>query len=134
MCTPLKSLSSKFFRRETGKNIKPHRIANPKTLFEFCRKPETQSEIEQKPQKTSKPKNQTFLFQKQSKNCQINCKTENPNAYLLKVYVHEECFEPFWEVRTRVHMGSIKCRTKTSILISFNSSYFGSLQLAFVTW
>ena len=56
-CTPLKSLSNKFFRREAAKNTKLHRIANPKTLFEFCRKPEAQSEIEQKPQKTSKPKN-----------------------------------------------------------------------------
>lgn len=53
-----------FPTKETGKNTKLHRVANPKTLFESCRKPETQSEIEQKPQKTPKPKNQTFLFQK----------------------------------------------------------------------
>ena len=59
--------------------------------------------------------------------------TENPNAHLLKVYAHEECFE-CGHFGKYAH-GFIWAQTsyETAVLLSFNS-YFGSLQLAFVNW
>ena len=88
-----------------------------------------QNRINDKPQKTPKPKNQAFLVQNRKtdlKNCQ-NRKNENPNGHLSKVYAH-------YEYLKRGHLGKYAHGSiwsyKTSILIFFNS-YFGSLQLAF---
>ena len=78
-------VEAQIVRRETGKNTKAHRIANPKTAFYLFRKMKSESEIGHKMQTTVNRKTELFRCKNRKTNPESgrNRKAKNPNAPLI---------------------------------------------------